>query len=92
MKRLFIALAFTAIGFGAFAGEVTPAKASASTKNTSETKVTEKNSNKSLRRKTKKYVFHLTCGDVIVNVYTDAVNVPGVMGGIWNALDQQNCH
>ncbi|WP_293787429.1 hypothetical protein [uncultured Pedobacter sp.] len=92
MKRLFIALAFTAMGFGAFAGEVAPTKALPLSKNTSEKKVAEKQASKSQRRKTKKYVFHLTCGDVVVNVYTDAVNAPGVMSGIWNHLDQQNCH
>lgn len=92
MKRLFIALAFTAMGFGAFAGEVAPAKSLPLSKNTPEKKVAEKAVKKSLKRKTTAYIFHLSCGDVIVHVYNDAATHPEVMSGIWHHFDQQNCH
>ncbi|WP_316822593.1 hypothetical protein [Pedobacter gandavensis] len=99
MKRLFIALVCTAMGFSAMASEVSPAKTQPLSKKALDVKVLEVKApetkaveqSKIQKRKTTKYVFHLTCGDVIVNVYNDAVNVPGVMSGIWNHFNDQNC-
>lgn len=94
MKRLFIALVCTAMGFSAMASEGTPSTTQPLSKKVLEVKAPETKAveqSQKLKRKTTKYVFHLTCGDVIVNVYNDAVNVPGVMSGIWNSLNNQNC-
>jgi hypothetical protein len=105
MKHLFIALVCTVMGFSAMASEGTPSKTLplsknapekvafekiASEKTAVEKKATEKSTK--LRRRTTAYIFHLSCGDVIVHVYNDAVNVPGVMNGIWNHFNNQNCN
>lgn len=89
MKHLFIALVCTVMGFSTMASGGKPKKQPLFEK-APETKTDQKNTTS--RRKTTAYIFHLTCGDVIVHVYNDAVNAPGVMSGIWNHLNDQNCN
>ncbi|WP_316847290.1 hypothetical protein [Pedobacter psychrodurus] len=87
MKRLFVVLVCTVMGFSTLTSMGKPQKPLFEKAPAGKAVGGDITS----RRKTTAYIFHLTCGDVIVNVYNDAVNAPGVMSGIWNHLNDQNC-